>query len=74
MPKKILLLSNPRHGTTFLLNCLNANPDIKMCYELMSLNNIQGPNQYCDCFSVIMKDDFSTKEELEKEFSNSCIS
>ncbi len=70
MPKKILLLSNPRHGTTFLLNCLNANPDIKMCYELMSLNNIQGPNQYCDCFSVIMKDDFSTKEELEKEFSN----
>ena len=70
MPKKILLLSNPRHGTTFLLNCLNANPDIKMCYELMSLNSTQGPNQYCDCFSLIMKDNLLTKEELLEEFSN----
>lgn len=60
-PTKILLFSNPRHGTTFLIDNINRNDNIKMCYELFSI----GKNvnvQYRECFSQIID-----KEKLNLE-------
>ena len=53
LPTKILLLSNPRHGTTFLIDNINKNEDIRMCYELLTLG--EGVDKhYHECFTKIV--------------------
>ena len=61
---KILLFSNPRHGTTFLIDNINRNNNIMMCYELLSIGKNRH-HQYHQCFNEIVAEEDLSLEDCE---------
>lgn len=61
---KILLFSNPRHGTTFLIDNLNRDDNIMMCYELLSVGKNRH-HQYNQCFNEIVAEEGLSLEDCE---------